>query len=789
MERREIRIRGRVQGVGFRPAVWQLARRHGIAGAVMNDGEGLLIRACAASGPLQAFLHALRVDAPPLARIDAIEIVEGEGAFGEDFRILPSEAQGSVHTDIGPDAATCPACTREVLERGHRRSGYALTNCTHCGPRLSIVRRLPWDRQHTTMADYPLCVDCAAEYADPADRRFHAEPIACPACGPTLTLRDADGLPCGDGRADPIDASVTRLAAGAILAVKGIGGFHLICDARDDAAIRRLRQRKGRPHKPLAVMFPDLAAIEALCHLSPAARRELRSAATPVVVLALRDAPGDALPEALAPGLHRLGCMVPHSPLQHLLLRAHGGPLVMTSGNRSGMPQCTDNARAVAELRGIVDGFLWHDRAIVNRLDDSVVRHDQGGRVLLRRARGFAPDPLPLPEGLVASPPLLALGADLKNAFCIATDHRLILSQHLGDLSDPRARDEQAAALDLYASLLDADLTDCVVDLHPSYASRRHGEARCAAAGGTLHEVQHHHAHVAACLVDNDRAASAPPVLGIALDGLGLGTDGGLWGGEFLLADYGRCDRLGHLAAVALPGGDAAAREPWRNLLAQCLRVWAPDALEAALAGTSLGTALADRPVLALTRLIEQGTACPAASSAGRLFDAVAAALGVAPGTQSHEGQAALQLEDLALSASDDARAGAYPLALLDGDEGLILDPAPLWPALLEDMRQGTHPALIAWRFHEGLARALAGAATQLSRIHDFREVALTGGVFQNALLRDRAKRALATAGFSVLVHRRIPASDGGIAVGQAAIALFQRQQGGRPSCVSAFQG
>lgn len=768
-----LRLRGRVQGIGLRPAVVRLARRMGVTGAVGNDGDGVWLRVHGAQEAVDAFLEALPAALPEAARVDAREAASlPDGPAPATFTVAPA-AGSPVRTELAPDRALCPACRAELHEPGDRRQGWALNQCAECGPRVTLARALPWRREATSQASFPPCDACRAEYADPEDRRFHAEPIACPDCGPRLRLRKADGRVASSPSAfaDPVAAAAARLAAGAIVAAKGTGGYHLLCDATDPRAIERLRARKRRPRKPVAVLFPDLAAIEAECHVSPEERAALASAAAPIVVLRRRE--GGTLPEGLAPGLRHLGCMLAHTALQHRLLAALGRPLVATSGNRSGAPPCLDEAAARRELAGIADTFLEHSRAITVRLDDSVVRFAGTRPVPLRRARGYFPESLPLPPGLVAEPPLLALGGDLKAAVCVAAGDRLVPGPHVGDLAAPAVRDDFERILAFQTRLLGVSVQDVAVDLHPDYASRALARP---GAGGTVHGVAHHHAHVAACLADAGRPVSAPPVLGIALDGLGYGADGALHGGELLLADYAHCASLGSLAAVALPGGEAAQREPGRNLLAQLLRCFPEQALGDAVRGTPAAAALARHPVQALARVVADGNHAPLASSAGRLFDAVAAALGVAPERLSFEGEAALRLEDLAARAPEPAAPG-NELAFALRQEGgtLRLDPAPLWPALLVALRRGASPAALARRFHRAFAEALATAALRLRATYGFDTVALGGGVFQNALLLAHTVEALERAGLAVLVPWRLPPGDGGLAAGQAVVALARK--------------
>lgn len=738
----QIRVRGQVQGVGFRPFVWQLARREGLAGHVLNDAEGVLLRVAGPRAALERLEAALGAEAPPLARVTGIErSLWRPEAWPATFTIAASGPAGG-DTRVTPDAATCPACLAEIRDPAARRYRYAFANCTHCGPRFSILQGLPYDRARTTMADFDLCSDCAAEYADPADRRFHAQPIACPACGPRLWY-EAGGA---ERPGDAIALAAEALRAGAIVAVKGLGGFHLACDAGNADAIARLRERKRRPAKPFALMgSQDVIAR----HAAPSAEEWglLRDPAAPILLLARAGTP---LPEALAPGLDRLGWMLPYTPLHHLLLDTLDRPLVMTSGNLSGEPQAIGNAEARAKLAAFADGFLMHDRRIARRLDDSVMRLDPAGPLVLRRARGLVPATLPLPPGFGAAPPVLALGGEMKAAFCQTKRGEALLSHHLGELGNPLAWQVWQAARRDYAALFDHCPTRLAVDLHPGYRATSAGEALAAETGLPLFRIQHHHAHLASVLGENGWPLEGGPVAGIVLDGLGLGDDGTIWGGELLLGDYRAVERVGHLAPVPLAGGDAASREPWRMLLMQ---------LDAAGLAPLADRMLADRPRALLRQAAAAGLNSPPTSSAGRLFDAFAAALGLVGERLSYEGEGGMRLEALAAGAGPVA---PYPFAFADG----IIDPAPMWRVWAAAQEP---PATAAARFHEGLAAAFAAPARALIESGRAEAVALSGGVLQNAVLQAALLRRLA--GLPVLLHHAVPAGDGGLAFGQALIA------------------
>jgi hydrogenase maturation protein HypF len=777
----QIRVRGLVQGVGFRPTVWRLACELGLGGDVRNDGTGVLIRLWGEAATRDDFCERLRSESPPLARIQSIErtaLTASPEAAG--FRILASAA-GAVQTGIVPDAATCAACTAEIADPDNRRFRYPFTNCTHCGPRLSIVRGIPYDRATTSMAVFPMCRDCAREYEDPADRRFHAQPNACPVCGPRAWVEDRQGHrldPAAARARDAVELASRLLRDGRILAIKGIGGFHLACDACDEASVAELRARKRRYRKPFALMARDLDVIRAYCRVDDREAALLQDAAAPVVLLQIG---GDRrVARSVAPGQRTLGFMLPYSPLHRLLLDGWDRPLVMTSGNLSEEPQCIANAEAEDRLRLLADVFLLHDREIVNRVDDSVMRVIDGAPRLLRRARGYAPQPIALPRGLEDAPPVLALGGELKSTICLVQHGQAILSQHLGDLEDARTFAEYERTVELYSRLFGHSPECLVVDLHPGYRPTRFGRAWASRAGLSLAAVQHHHAHIAAVLADNGWPADAGPVLGIALDGLGYGDDGTLWGGELLLADYAGFERLAHLAAAAMPGGTRAILEPWRNTVAQLQAHLGLDAFARDWADLELYRYLAGKPTGIVASMMASGVNSPLSSSCGRLFDAVAAAIGLCRDRASYEGEAAIELEALV-----DDRAASRPAGPTSGDgypfavrPGLpqVLDPAPLWPALLADLRAGAGAGAgeIAARFHRGLADAMAALAGDLAAARGVGTVAMSGGVLQNRTLAERMASQLRQRGLEVLQHCQVPANDGGLALGQACVGAMR---------------
>ncbi len=761
------RVRGLVQGVGFRPAVWRLATSFGLCGEVLNDGEGVLIRAWGPSDALEGFSLSLRRDAPRLARIDDIvrQPLSG-GPGGNDFRIVESHA-GLVRTGIVPDAATCPECLAEVLDPVNRRYRYPFTNCTHCGPQLSIVRAIPYDRATTSMAAFAMCPACLAEYQNPADRRFHAQPNACPDCGPRVWLADAQGneLPSAG---DAIRTVAAAIRDGRIVAVKGIGGFHLACDATNEDAVARLRTRKRRYAKPFALMARDIEMISQYARIPDHDHVVLASAAAPVVILDARDDAGRLAP-SIAPDDSNLGFMLAYSPLHHLLMSELCAPIVLTSGNRSDEPQAITNDDALSGLAGIADLWLLNDRDIVSRLDDSVVRSMSGAPRLLRRARGYAPEPIQLGGGFADAPPVMAMGAELKSTICLVREGRAIVSQHIGDLEDAATHADYRRVLSHYRELHCFSPALVAVDAHPDYLSTQWGEACARQDGCLLVRIPHHHAHVASCLAEHRVARDAPPTLAIVLDGLGLGEDGTLWGGEILLADYVSAERLASFMPVPLLGGARAMREPWRNAFAHLSRFIGWDDVCSQYPDLAITQRLSAKPVATLRAMMESGLNAPPASSAGRLFDAVAAVLGVSPETCSYEGQAAIGLE--ALAATENGEPGEeYAGQIVSGQIELISWTA-MWRSLLADLASGVELARIASRFHSGLALTLSSTAARLAGSRGIDTVVLGGGVFQNRLLLEAVTVDLEERGLKVLSPRLLPANDGGISLGQGTIA------------------
>ncbi|EIE97795.1 carbamoyltransferase HypF [Saccharomonospora glauca] len=739
-----VRVEGVVQGVGFRPFVHGLAERLGVSGHVSNDAAGVVIEA---EGPREAvagFLKALRTDAPPLAAVEGVSVVDLSPRDEPGFRILDSDASGPRRTLISADSATCEACLAELFDPRDRRYRYPFVNCTDCGPRYTIVRDVPYDRPNTTMAGFPMCEACAREYHDPTDRRFHAQPVCCPDCGPRLRIVDGRGRPLGQ---DPIARAAELLRAGMIVAVKGLGGYHLAVDAGHSRAAAVLRARKRREDKPFAVMVPTLDEVRRLCHVDETAERVLTGRRRPIVLLDRRD--DGAVSDAVAPGERRLGVMLPYTPLHHLLTREFGTPLVLTSGNVSDEPITFADDDALSRLSGIADAFLVHDRPIQVRADDSVVSVWRDKVVPVRRSRGYAPEPVTCAHEFPR--PVLACGAELKNTVCLASGRRAVLSQHIGDLKNPETLRTFTETIEHLSRLFGIEPAVVAHDLHPDYASTRYAEDTDLELVG----VQHHHAHVAACLAEG---GTDGPAIGVAFDGTGYGLDGTVWGGEFLLATCAGFDRVGHLATVPMPGGEAAVRQPWRMAAAYLRSVADADELAVARRQGSDWERV--------RRLLDSKVATPVTSSAGRLFDAVAAILGVRD-VVTYEGQAAIELEQRAERHHTDG----YPADVVDDGSALVVDGPGLVHAVVDDLRRGTDAGLVASRFHTGLARAIERTCSEIADRTGVRLVALSGGVFANRLLLDRTVDVLEAAGFTVLTHSRVPCNDGGISFGQAVVA------------------
>lgn len=755
--RRRFVVEGIVQGVGFRPFVHRLAGELRLTGTVLNFTGGVEIEVEGDPSAVAAFGAALLTEKPPLAVIETLTAEDLSPAGDTDFLILPSREAPGAPVSISPDIATCPDCLRELTDPADRRHRYPFTNCTNCGPRYTITRRIPYDRPNTSMAPFPMCPDCAREYHDITDRRYHAQPVACPRCGPTLRFTSREGQVLTADMA--LVGALKALRAGQIVAIKGLGGFHLACDATNEEAVRRLRERKRREEKPLAVMAGSLGEVRRFAVVEGEGEELLQSPAAPIV-LAPKRLP-EALAPSVAPGSPDYGVMLPYTPLHHLLF-ADGEfvALVMTSGNLSEEPLCTDNAEARLRLDGICDGFLDHDRDILIGCDDSVLRWTQRGAIPVRRARGYAPLPIRLARPVR---PLLAVGGHLKNTVCLASGTNAVLSQHIGDLENEATLRHFAAIITHLQCVLQVAPQALACDRHPGYLSTQWACERADELGVPLVEVQHHHAHIVACMADNDYY---DPVVGLACDGTGYGDDGTIWGCEVLWTSTGEARRLGHLRPIPLPGGDAAIREPWRVLGAYLREAYGEDFLE------TLPPAVT-HPIpgdswQVLSRMISRGLNSPLASSAGRLFDAVAALLGLCP-RAAFEGQPAMALEALASAGAD-----PYPYAAGWQGQELVLDPRPTLGAMVDEVNAGTPAAVVASRFHETFARTLRDAAVLACERTGLQTVALSGGTFQNRLLHERLCDLLDECGLRVLHHRRVPPNDGGLALGQAVVAEAQ---------------
>ncbi|WP_109530099.1 carbamoyltransferase HypF [Nocardia aurea] len=748
--RSRIQVEGIVQGVGFRPFVHALASRYGLAGLVGNDAGGVFIEAEGTASAVTALVEAVRDRPPVLAVVERVSVTAVPPTGARGFEIVPSVAgappTGTARVLVPPDVATCGDCLKELFDPADRRYRYPFVNCTNCGPRFTIITGVPYDRAATTMAGFSMCARCEREYRDPADRRFHAQPVCCPACGPALALSTPDGTPVPG---DPLANAAAMVAAGAVLAVKGLGGYHLAVDATDEAAVAALRARKRRADKAFAVLAADLSAVRELCELDEDAARLLSGARGPIVLLPRR--PGAPLAPSVAPDSDEVGVLLPYTPLHHLLAREIARPYVLTSANVSDEPIAYDDADARERLGGVADAFLSHDRAIHAPADDSVVRFFRGAGLPVRRARGYAPEPFTLPWSFPR--PVLACGAELKSTFCLARDRHAFVSQHLGDLESYETTRAFTREIGRYQRLLGIEPALVAHDLHPEYLSTKYA---LGLDGVELVGVQHHHAHIASCLADNGERG---PVIGVAFDGTGYGTDGTIWGGELLVAGLAGFERAGHLEQVRMPGGAAAIRQPWRMAAAYL------DAASEPATGLDVAVRNAEgwRAVSALAA--GGGPAAPLTSSAGRLFDAVAALLGVRD-TVTYEGQAAAGLERRA----DRGVRDGYPVTVA-GPWPVVIRSTDLVRAVAGDLRRGVPAGVIAARFHHGLADAVAAAVRMIAQATGLGTVALSGGVFGNLVLLGGVADRLRADGLRVLTHRRVPCNDGGISLGQAVVA------------------
>ncbi|KUK70333.1 MAG: Hydrogenase maturation protein HypF [Anaerolineae bacterium 49_20] len=748
-----------MQGVGFRPTLYLLAQKHALTGWVLNSAHGVEIEISGSPAACAAFVNDLQHSPPPLAHIDSFDVQPAEARVYSAFEIRESQDKPDDFLPVSPDLAICPDCQRELFDPADRRYRYPFINCTNCGPRFTIVKSIPYDRPNTSMAGFALCPDCAAEYLDPTNRRFHAQPIACPVCGPQIWF-EAKGKKLAE-KEDALQVGRQWIAEGKILAVKGLGGFHLVCDAANAAAVQTLRERKHRTGKPFALMAFDLPTIEKYVTLSHEARRLISSPQAPIILEEMTEA-GKELAQIVAPDQTRLGFMLPYTPLHLLLLEpAPGYPevLVMTSGNLSEEPIAYDNAEARERLAGLADGFLMHNRPIYMRIDDSVVTMLREKPYLVRRARGFAPQQLRLPWQAL---PLLATGTELKNTFCLTRERYAFISHYIGDLENQETLGAFEQAIRHYEGVFRIQPEALACDLHPDYLATRYAQARSRAESLPLVAVQHHHAHIASCLAENGWA-SPEPVIGLAYDGTGYGTDGSIWGGEILIAGYKDFTRRFHLAPLPLPGGDLAVRKPARMALSYLLAAGV-DIEDQTLPPVAH---LKPAEVQAVRQQVSSGFNAPLTSSMGRLFDAVAALIGICEEI-SYEAQAAMALE----SAVDPKETGFYEIHL----ENDIIDPMPMIRAIVADLKAGVNRGRIAARFHNSLVRMSVEACRQIRNESGLRTVAISGGVWQNMRLMNLILPALEAEGFTPIIHTQLPPNDGCVSLGQAAVALSRLQ-------------
>lgn len=753
-----ISVRGIVQGVGFRPFVYQLAEEYGLRGWVLNTSGEVRIEVEGGREALDGFITDLVKRAPPMARIEGVDASFHVAVGHRGFEIRSSVRETGKYQLVSPDLATCDLCRAETLDHQDRRYQYPFTNCTNCGPRFTIIEDIPYDRAMTTMRHFRMCAQCQAEYDNPLHRRFHAQPNACPVCGPRVCLRDSSGVAVPG--ADPLGTAARLLREGNVVAVKGLGGFLLACDATSEAAVRRLRERKRRLAKPLAIMVTGLDMAQGLCWVTPEEEALLLSARCPIVLL--RRKPETDIAEAVAPGLRRLGVMLPYTPLHHVLTREAGLPLVMTSGNLSEEPIARDNDEAMRRLSHVADFFLLHDRGIHSRYDDSVVTYLAGAPRLLRRARGYAPDPVPL---AFPTPQVLACGAELKNTFCLTRDKYAFVSQHIGDMENAETLEHFEATVELYQRLFRIKPEIVACDLHPDYLATRYAQKLAEENGLPLIPVQHHHAHIAACLAENRFSGTA---IGVAFDGTGYGPDGTVWGGEFLVADCRNFSRAAHLEQAPMPGGDAAVRRPYRMALGYLLSLLGEAGWERAALLSEV-----ERSELAVVKLqVANGWNSPLTSSCGRLFDAVSAILGIRYRAE-YEAQAAIELESAAEDAMCSESGQFYAFDVERRSGARVVRLAKLLQGVLADLRCGTPVAAISARFHHTMAELIVRTCREISHDTGLKTVALSGGVFQNRLLFERSIAALERSGFSVLTHHLAPCNDGGLSLGQAVVAAL----------------
>jgi hydrogenase maturation protein HypF len=768
-----ISVRGIVQGVGFRPFVYGLATKHNVKGWVCNTSEDVKIEVEGKAEAIEQFYLELQTKAPPLAHIEDVTISYHPPIGYKKFEIRHSTVEEGKYQLISPDIATCQACLSELLNPSDRRYRYPFANCTNCGPRFTIIGDMPYDRPKTTMRYFQMCPRCQAEYENPLDRRFHAQPNACPKCGPKVELVDNQGNPvCHSELSEESDALARAsqlLKEGKIIAIKGLGGFLLACDASNETAVKTLRERKRRLSKPFAIMVSNMNEIKKHCYVSSEEEKLLTSPQSPIVLM--RWKADSSVSREVAPNLEYLGVMLPYTPLHHILLRDTGLPLVMTSGNLSEEPIAKDNDEALKRLSGIADYFLIHNRDIYSRYDDSVTMVERGISQLVRRARSYAPSPIHLTFNCRQ---ILACGAEIKNTFCLTRDNYAFLSQHIGDMENIETLEHFDNTIFLYKRLFRIEPEIVAHDLHPDYLSTKYAQ-ELGESGIKLIPVQHHHAHIAACMADN---GVEYPVIGVAFDGTGMGTDGHIWGGEFLVADYHSFNRVGHLEYLPLPGGDVAIKKPYRTAIAYVLSLLGEDALN----GLALKEQAGKVGIEIINRQIEKGLNSPLTSSMGRLFDAVSALLGIRSEID-YEGQAAVELEMAAYAChceehSDEAISSdkeSYPYRIIVDKEVKIVQLRNLLSAIIEDLKQGISPRRISLKFHNTIAEMTNEMCQLIADETGINRVALSGGVFQNRLLLRKTIGLLENSGFQVFTHRQVPCNDGGISLGQAVIANFAK--------------
>ncbi|MEN6373750.1 MAG: carbamoyltransferase HypF [Smithella sp.] len=742
---------GVVQGVGFRPFIYRQAMQNNLGGFVQNRPDGVLVEVEGAASAVDSFLTGVQSNLPPLANLTSVSARDIEIMSEDAFRIIPSDTRGDGDVHIAPDVAVCPECLAEFFNQQDRRYRYPFINCTNCGPRLTIIKAIPYDRVNTSMACFPLCPQCQAEYENPADRRFHAEPDACPVCGPQIQILDGEGNPVD--KAEPITAAIALLREGKVLAVKGLGGFHLSVDAGNNEAVARLRSRKYREEKPLAIMVCDLAGAHRLAQMSGEEETLLTSPQRPIVLLKKKSS--NIVSESVAPGVPHLGIMLPYTPLHYLLLERDFAALVMTSANQVDEPICIRNREAVHRLKGIADYFLVHNRDILVRCDDSIVMVVGKKQQILRRSRGFVPRPVELAESF---PEVLALGPQLKATQCILKGKFAFLSPHLGDMETPQARDFFSESLSLMRRITETNPSVIACDYHPAYYSTK---VAAELESVEVIRVQHHHAHIVSCMAENQISGE---VIGLAMDGTGFGLDGNAWGGEFLVADERQFRRFGHLQYFVLPGGEKAIREPWRIAASLLKNAYGHSWLSLA---EKLGVVSNQKSGELLDKIMENKINSPLTSGLGRLFDGVAAIMGLRRQV-SFEGQAAMELEGRMTEASG----ASFPFAIKQDDEGcFILDVSETIKSIVDEIISGTEKSKISSSFHWTIAKAFAAMANEIRAATGIERAALSGGCFQNRILLERSVSELENAGFTVYCHRQVPANDGGIALGQAVIA------------------